>query len=457
MTAAELFQHKTPVPSEMTSAEWGRVRLEVRERAYFMACVSQAEILQIYQDETGKYIRGDQSQADTRQALRERLAATGYAPRPGEEGGIKDLTSLRRMDVVLRTNSRMAANKAAYDKQLLALKVFPARRMVRMTPKRVPRNWRARWAVWQGTPGVNAGEMAALHTSPVWTGLSRFGAPYAPYDFGSGMGDLPVRRDEAKALGLLDGPAPAPAPAGGMRMEDGKPVVIPSFNENLQATPVVTSPSIQRKLAEDLEGLAILKPDGTLIYTDPNGTRPVPAAEVAATIATPNKADIPLHQAEVLRTWAEEGPATFTRDSNALYHFRRLIRRVEPMAGNEPLSLSRAFPTPEAREKVLSGLQPGGRWTPRAAPFPFTAFAKEDPGKAVSGDDADRAALQLILRVVAHRHAKDLTPAVDAIADEDVHGHHVLFERGHTFRVLEMSRSETAVTVTLSEGEEGAP
>ena len=135
-TASQFFAAKTAVPSEMTTAQWDRVSLEMRERAFFMAAVSQAEVLQVYQNVTGQYVRGEVSEQEARRALREQLAATGYLPRPGEEGGIKDLRTGKRMDVVLRTNASMAANKAAYDKQLLAIKVFPAKRMVRMTPKR---------------------------------------------------------------------------------------------------------------------------------------------------------------------------------------------------------------------------------------------------------------------------------------------------------------------------------
>ena len=443
MTPDQFFAQKTAVPSEMTTVQWDRVRLEIRERSFFMAAVTQAEVLQTYQTTTAKYVAGEISEAEARRELREGLAKVGYLPRPGEEGGIKDLRTGRRMDVVLRTNASMAANKAAYDKQLLAIKVFPAKRMVRMTPKRIPRNWHARWRDYKGQPGVNAKEMAALVTSPVWVQLSRFGAPYPPYDFGSGMGDLAVRRDEAQRLGLLDGPPAKPAPAGGPRIEDGEAVVSPSFNEALEVRPEVTHPAIRQQLTDDLQGLARWEGD-TLIFTDPNGTRPVPSYDLAKTIGTPNRAGVDLLQADTLRTWAAEGPARFTKGSNALYHFRRLVRRVIPLGGEEPLTLTRGYPTQEARDRALASLTEGQGWTPRAAPFPFTAFSRAG-GTLPEG-------YTLTLRVTRHATAKDLTPAVEEMADEDAHGHHALFERGATFRVVSRHGGEgTHAVVILTE------
>lgn len=63
------------------------------------------------------------------------------------------------------------------------------------------------------TPLVNA---------PVWTAISRFGRPYPPFDFGSGMGTRDVERDEAERLGVI---APGEQPGA----ED------PDYNADLAA------------------------------------------------------------------------------------------------------------------------------------------------------------------------------------------------------------------------------
>ena len=45
--------------------------------------------------------------------------------------------------------------------------------------------------------------MVALKDDPVWTAISRFGHPYPPFDFGSGMGVEDVSFEDALALGLV--------------------------------------------------------------------------------------------------------------------------------------------------------------------------------------------------------------------------------------------------------------
>lgn len=51
--------------------------------------------------------------------------------------------------------------------------------------------------------------MVALKSDSVWTNLSRFGRPYPPFDYGSGMGVEDVDREEAIELGLLPADEPS--------------------------------------------------------------------------------------------------------------------------------------------------------------------------------------------------------------------------------------------------------
>ena len=87
-----------------------------------------------------------------------------------------------------------------------------------------------------GWQGASRDEPVALKLSPIWARLSRFGTPYPPFDFNSGMGVEDVGRRKARELGLLedgsgDGAAP---PNGGSGPQS--PSAPPSFNANLQAT-----------------------------------------------------------------------------------------------------------------------------------------------------------------------------------------------------------------------------
>lgn len=200
LTPAEFFRSKVTTPSSMTSADWERVQLETRERAFFMACVTRAEILDVFRQATAKVLTGEIGETDARRMIREGLARLGYFPRPGEEGTIKDLGTLRRQDVVIRTNIAMARNHAGYRKQWKARRAYPAKKMVRMQSRRVPRDWVVRWReAAAGLTDANVETMTALLDSPVWTRLSRFGAPYPPYDFNSGMGDIAVSLADAQA------------------------------------------------------------------------------------------------------------------------------------------------------------------------------------------------------------------------------------------------------------------
>jgi hypothetical protein len=45
--------------------------------------------------------------------------------------------------------------------------------------------------------------MIARKDSPIWEALSRFGTPYPPFDFNSGMWTKDVSREEAVGFGIL--------------------------------------------------------------------------------------------------------------------------------------------------------------------------------------------------------------------------------------------------------------
>ena len=111
---------------------------------------------------------------------------------------------------------------------------------MRVRQRKMPRDWTARWkdagdsVGWQG---ACRDEFVALKLSPIWTALSRFGTPYPPFDFNSGMGVEDVGKRKARELGLLEDSGSGKrtdSPNGGSGAQP--PVVVPSFNANLQAT-----------------------------------------------------------------------------------------------------------------------------------------------------------------------------------------------------------------------------
>lgn len=365
---------QTSTPSDLRTAEWDRVPLWIRERSFFMAGVEDAEILDRFRKETEAIARGEASESEARLRLRDFLAERGYQPEPGQEGTIKDLRSVKRQNVALRTNVEMARGWAQWQAQNSpgALAAFPARRYHRGRQVQVPRDWRARWkralaaTAAEGATDGDAPDLIALHNHPLWSDaeFNRFGTPFTPFDFGSGMTTSPESRRRAKELGLLPDPSDKSEAADFQRS-----LLRPQhrgMNETLEATPAVESEELRKALGDRLAGFARwesrveesrVEPVGgdssldaggartstlddqapRLIFTDPNGTRPGTIADIAATIAAPLPIDpatgerFPSLQAEALEAFAAN-PEEFARktDRDVWHDFARLTARIAP-------------------------------------------------------------------------------------------------------------------------------
>ena len=269
-----LLDGKVSVPSEMRTAEWARVPQWIRERSFYMAGVHRAEILEEFRKEARKIAEGTASMAESERDLREMLERVGYEPEPGQEGTIKDLRTVRRMQVALRTNVQLLQGWSQKERGLRrgAQIAFPAWELVRFESRKRERQWKDRWQRVGGT--LVEGRIIALKTDLLWLMLgSRFpdslGVDYPPFAWGSGMGWKAVSRAEAKRLGVLPEGWQPPA---------ATPVSSP--NENLSVVPKVAEPELRDELAGNMKGLA--KWEGErLVFTDPNGTRPYKPEDLA--------------------------------------------------------------------------------------------------------------------------------------------------------------------------------
>ncbi len=74
------------------------VDAQIRERAFFMAGVSNARILQDFKDAARDIAAGKLTTNEARKRLRAALREAGYEPAEDERGGIHDLSSRRRID-----------------------------------------------------------------------------------------------------------------------------------------------------------------------------------------------------------------------------------------------------------------------------------------------------------------------------------------------------------------------
>lgn len=213
--AVSRFESRKTSTLPMSSAEWANIEPAIREKCFFSARVSNAEVLGKMRELIGKAL--DDTKRNPNQAhvskdkfiseMKSYLKSKGYAM-----GGtaLTDITSRKRLGLIYQMNVDEAREYGRYvrgqDPELL--EAFPAWEFTRIEHRRVPRtDWERRFRVAGGK--VINGRMVALKSSDVWTNLSRFGRPYPPFDFGSGMGVVDIERSDAIKLGLIPDDEPA--------------------------------------------------------------------------------------------------------------------------------------------------------------------------------------------------------------------------------------------------------
>ena len=210
--AIRRFKTKKLLPTTLTSEEISALPDEIRRRCFFSARVAEAEALDDIAKTVDKAITG----AAGGQAAEARIAINQVMQDFGTpfKGG--------RANLIVTTQADMARGYARFraGNTKLAVNMWPAYEFYRAEERIEPREWPARWAdaggeFFDGDSDYPEGRMVALKTDPIWTTISAFGQPYAPFDFNSGMDLREVSRSEAENLGLLtedDELDPAPDP-----------------------------------------------------------------------------------------------------------------------------------------------------------------------------------------------------------------------------------------------------
>lgn len=240
MTDALAYQlAKQVLPTSMSSYELESLSQEIRDRSFFSARTTYADYLTEAQrlmrqivaphtivDPDTLAIRAAQpgetvNAALVRTKMQQFLQRLGYEPDQGEAGGLKDLSSDRRIDLIIDTQTKMSAGygKWTADQDPDVLDLYPADEMYRQVNTGVHRAWASRWnearaAVGQtsATAAVSddTGPFIAQKNDPIWAALSRFGDPFPPFDYNSGMWVRDADPDEAEALGVLAKGQPQP-------------------------------------------------------------------------------------------------------------------------------------------------------------------------------------------------------------------------------------------------------
>lgn len=340
VTSSQYLANKTIVPSELLTREWlaSRALSAVKERAFVMAGVDNYATLKSFRDAAAMYDAGTLSAAQARQMMREHLRSSGYQAIPGTTGTIKDLSTTKRMDLVLETNSQMVRGYLQHEERKGSIS-YPAQELYRAKSARMPRDWDSRWMAASAQIGhvgvANNGEMIALNNSPIWMALSRFGTPYPPFDFNSSMRVRAVAFDRAEALGLMTD----------LAIKQIKNQRAASLNEDVEMSPrgLETDSQVMGELMDQLDGIAEWRVNnqgqGALRLCDPNGSRIYSATDLANIW---DKADgkTQLYQQEALASWIKDqynfSESNEARMLDPIQDFNMLIHRLEPMAVSDP-------------------------------------------------------------------------------------------------------------------------
>lgn len=216
------------LPSSLTAEEIARLEASLRNELFFSARVQDARILTVFKEllttvvdpptgQPGEYM-------DTGMFIRKArgfLGYIGYDPEPGTEGGIQDLRSDARLQLIAQTKVRMIRGRGqhiqANDPDVMG--AFPAQELYRLSSAEHPRGeaggdqfsagsgyggtyWPEVWRT-NGGRFFGGGRMIALKSDPIWTAISAFGQPHPPYNYRSGMWVRPVGRADALKFGLL--------------------------------------------------------------------------------------------------------------------------------------------------------------------------------------------------------------------------------------------------------------
>ena len=222
MSPADVIRIKELLPTNLGSAEIReRIARDILRRSVFSARMTSARYLARVRDVCTAVVGGDINRADARAQLMTQLAEMGHSPL--DEGGLSNPASIARLNLIIDTQSQMAASVATLEAQTGAVvEMWPAWRLTRLERRGMPRqDWPERWAAageavgWQGAA---KGAWVALKSSPIWQALGdgeggfrdTLGNPYPPFAYGSGMGWEDVDAEECEELGLSTDGAEAP-------------------------------------------------------------------------------------------------------------------------------------------------------------------------------------------------------------------------------------------------------
>lgn len=243
--ALDAAEVRSLLPTTGRHADLQQMPRRIKQHALWSATVDMASRLQAIADGVNGVLTGQMDQTSVRVGLMELLQRQGYRPAPDKAGGMQDLSSLPRLNLIIDTQTQLAQGYG-WDVQGMqedVLDEFPARELYDTAPGgKGRRNWGERWAQVGGV--FHDGRMIALATDPIWARLGdpanfpdALGNEFAPFALNSAWRQRDIGRDEAVELGLI-GPDDQVFP----RQTD--------LTEELKATPDVRDADLRAALEE---------------------------------------------------------------------------------------------------------------------------------------------------------------------------------------------------------------
>lgn len=231
--ALRQWRERAPRPTPMSSAELRGLGRDVWRRSVMSARTTNAAYLAEVAEVLDDLISGKIEMPTAKMRLYFKLKELGYDPEvgfpedmgkvpPAQRGSLRDLSSQKRLKLVLETNRQIASGygRMVDGNRDYALYTWPAWELVRIYDRDVPRGspdshsigWAYRWRD-AGGKFYEGGRMIARKDDPVWQALGdgsggyedTLGNPYPPFAFRSGFGWKAVEREECLRLGIITG------------------------------------------------------------------------------------------------------------------------------------------------------------------------------------------------------------------------------------------------------------
>ncbi|MGZ0657096.1 hypothetical protein ACWPKS_15945 [Coraliomargarita sp. W4R72] len=210
--AVSRLQGKSPVAATLNTEAWSHMPLDIRDASFFSAGVNNLSTLVSAQDilDEALNLNPEDAFADRSRFVADMRATLGSPE--GDSRKLTDINSRRRLELIYDHQMEDAFSHGRWKAQQTPelLDAFPAQELIRVEDREERRDWTATWTAHGGT--LYGGRMIAAIDDPIWTAISRFGHPWPPFDFGSGMGVQSISRPEAVSLGVISADAPAPQP-----------------------------------------------------------------------------------------------------------------------------------------------------------------------------------------------------------------------------------------------------